>query len=768
MGKAIEYKFAEINSEHEIVVHLGNLESEMTLGELADLFGVTQTEILFALNLPLNASAGRLLYRAVREKMALGNDPDAPELPPDETIPRPVNITNLLLATAQHWGEGESWTWEMPKQDIYLPLYDALVDQLTILYARRTKTDRKYVVGRADTVRVEDYELAVTRLENAMAARAAKLWTGYAELFAAVGLIRAAVTMQQQHWTAEAESGGITEESFAKKSASVEKLSVAVAALEEKAAQTFDDAAYAEERAAAKALLDMFTVDEAGTNLPLQTLIEAAYTQRRTVAPAQLSRIHSATIRACQALAQSCEVERFTREHAVDILQEAGANLTKEAKFLLTRDGGALGAEVIREWEATILALRRGLHCEEASTSVLRHIQRGIRTYRLGLSGVSALLEQGVVAQVMVGLHRGLGQGSTVTKVTRGMSRLILRSLANNAVKHRAADGEIFLASGDRLSEILKKINRFDTEYSEILASKGPKDLGKFWLDRGDELKNLQVRPVPRSAGGATIRTGVSFLAFLVMLQPVAEHGADEERDANYWAAIFGLIGGSLNLGEHALRRLEFTFKGAPFTILWGTGEAGLKKFDKWMKFMSGAASIAGAVGNACRIGADGRFDSKDAFEVAALGVNATIGICQVLLGAKVWLRGAALWNAWAGAVGIALFIAQIVYEHYNNVGVRPTLKSLIDATEKLRRAGGIAKELQKVRSIVEDDDTALSVLADVPGGPSDPTPRPTYWTAARAGFPRESIEAMFGATPASVRTYVGAFFTDDRERSET
>lgn len=770
MGRPVEYEFAEINSKHEIVAHLGDLEDEMTLGELASLFGVTQTEILFALNLPLNALAGRLLYRSVRARMTIGTDPDAPELPPDETIAHPVDITNLLLATAQYWGEGESWTWEMPKQDLYLPLYDALVDQLTILYARRTKTDRKYVVGRADTVRVEDFEMAVTRLETAMAARASELWAGYAELFAGIGLVRSAVTMQQRHWSAELEFGAITEDSFTKKTASIDKLSAAVAELEEKAAQDFDGVVYAEERAAAESLLDMLKVDEKGTHLPLQTLIEAAFTNRRTVAPEQLNRVSKATLRACYALAQSCEVERFTREHAVDILEEAGANLTDEAKVILERDGGKVGAAVIKEWEATILALRRGLHCSSTPISPLRHIQRGIRTYRLGLSGLSALLEQGVVAQVMLGLHRGFGEYSTITKVTRGMSWLLLRSLANSAVQHREGSGQVFLASGKRLSEVLKRIDGFEGDFVALISTKpDAATLRKFWFDRGKELKDLQVRPVPRSGAGAGIRTGVSFIAFLIVLEPMVQRwqkGYASDAEAN--AAWYSVVAGGLNLGEHGLRSLEFVYDGAP--PLWRGMD--LTNFDRITKGLSGAAALIGALGNYYRwedAGARGK-SVEQFFEAGAGIANLAIGIGQVMMVrstfASAWtvglLRMGAVLNVAGVAIGIALFVAQMVYEHVTNVGARPALMSALDALSKLPRAAAVRDVIQEVRSIVENGATALSPLENLPTGGSGA--RPTCWDAVRAGFSQEAIELLFDASRIQVDVAVGDFFDKKRE----
>lgn len=768
MSKRIEYKFAEIDSKEEIVVHLGNLQDEMSLAELAELLAMPQSQILVHMAQARNWHIARELYKTVREKVT---DPETgatlPEGLPIEAELEFQEVTEQLLVIYNHWGPGVTWNWPLPKQDLYLPLFPYLIDQLKLLYMKGPRADRIYSVRRADTAApVEDYRLAVERLETAMHRRAAKLWTGYAELFAGLGLVRSAVDMQQQHWAAELEFGGVSETSFAANKASVDRLSDALADLETQAAEEFDHEVFAEERAAADDLLHMLSAT--GPTKPLHVVIEAAFTARETLLPEYLDPLVDYTFRACNALARSCEAERFTREHVGDILLEAGRDLTPAAKEILERDGGRLGKDVIAEWNTTIHALRQGLECSKRPVSVLRWVQRGVRTYRLGLSSVSSILEQGVVAQVMVALRKGFGADATATKVTRGFSQLILRSLANNAVQHREQKGQLLLAKGDRLSTILKTLDEMQDDVSNFLKTEHTRaEVRKFWVQKGDALKKLQVRPMPRSGGGAAFRSGISLVALFMIVEPVVEAGGihgDWRKQSAAWA---GIVSGSLSLTEHGSRTMEFAWTG--FQRL---GEEQIKSFDRWMKYLSGLAALAGAVGNGFRgwMAAE-RGKSADVFFESAAGLaNLAVALGQGLMtrSASAWaLRVGALLNVGGIAVGIALFAVQIIYERATNLGLRPVLLSLVDTLVELRRSSPLESGLMKFRELAEEGDTALCTLPEVSGGPYSLDARPTYWAAARAGFSKEAIALMFGASAHEIRTHVGAFFEDDAPHRE-
>jgi hypothetical protein len=779
MAKRIEYKFAEIDSKEEIVVHLGNLRDEISLAELAELLAMPQSQILVHMAQARNWHIARELYKTVREKVT---DPETGATLPDglpiEAELEFQEVTEQLLVIYNHWGPGVTWNWPLPKEDLYLPLFPYLIDQLKLLYMKGPRANRIYGIRRADTAApVEDYRLAVERLESAMSRRAASVWTGYAELFAGLGLARSAVTMQQQHWSAEREFGAITESSFEVKKASLDRLSDALGDVEEAAADEFDREAFTEERNAALDLLRMLRAT--GPMKPLHVVIEAAFTARETLMPEYLDPIVDYTFRACNALARSCEAEQFTHEHVGDILLEAGKNLTPQAKEILEREGGRLGAEVVAEWDATILALRQGLECSERPISPLRWVQRGVRTYRLGLSSVSSILEQGVVAQVMVALRKGFGMNATVTKVNRGISYLILRSLANSAVQHREKEGELFLAKGERLSKILKTIEAMEDEVSTFLKGNHTfKEAGAFWQAKGAQLKSLQVRPVPRSGAGAAFRSGVSFVAFVLVLEPVLKDPSPSSKAQV--AAWCGLVGGALAVTEHGLRAMEFAYaRVPPLKLFLVNGTKDFGAFDRWMKVLSGAAALAGAVGNGLRaLSASERGKGAEVFFETGAGVaNFSVAVGQFAMAigsaiekgkwarwAGVCLRLGAVANVAGVAIGLALFAAQLVYDHLTNVGMRPVLLSLIDTLMGLPRAEPLTDRLMALRRIAEDSNTALTELESIPGGPFSSGARPTFWTAATSGFSMDAIVLMFRTTDYAVRAHVGPFFDANKE----
>jgi len=787
-----EYAFAEIariDSKEEIVVHLGRLAEPMELPELAELLRIPAIYIFNYLTLPLNEAFARRLYASVRATYKdLPGASGAVELPDDAELEQ-FAVVEWTRAVWQVWrGEGQPYFWELPPVDLYLPRVGSLTGQLPLIYARGTSRDRIIKVERVELLlkRAAALKPAVEKLEAAIERKfKEKIGAGksFAELFGGISSLHTIVGLQARHWDSELKRGEISERTWNDYVPEIANVRTAIDNFENAVWRKFEAELIDPERAAADELLDLI-----GSNgdPDVQWAIDVAHTRLDDLAVDEADEVLELTHRACSALARSARVKRFVDEHVVDMLEESCLDLPPSVEALLRREGGQLGQEVVTEWKEHVAALRRAAGAP--TNSVLRNTQRATRAYRLGLSATNAILEQGVVAQVMTYLLRGHGDKPALTAMqyaTRGFALIVLRGLASNAVQHRAKPGELFVAGGQRLSTILQRLNEIDADVTKRAAqlAAGQKLEGAwvFWHEKGGLLKDLQVRPTPRSPLGAVARLSVS--AIVLGLAARSAFGEGEIRGAE----LVGLGSALLNFAEHLGRSQEFVHAGAPPRLQWIAGDDALQKFDRSMKHLASLGAAVGALANFAKARAvKGRPDKWHQYMIEHCGgvSNTAVALGQAMMGPMqaiipapgvlreaeqkfiqriaAWMsRYGAFANAFGVALGVGAFIAQIVYDEFIDIGTRKVFFATVDSIAAMPRARGLATDIVALRQAAADNVGCMSALRRAVGEPTDDPMRgiPTFWKAAKLGFSDRAVQLLFDADAADVSVCLQGFY---------
>lgn len=773
MPNPIVYEFAEIDSEEEIVVHLGNVADEMSVYDLAVLLQMPAIQIVKALGLPSNDAAGREVYTRLRDQLDGTLSPGGavrlvePLALPLESDLEYGEVDDWLLLIYTHFGGAQStWSWHLPGQDLYLPSSPDLLAQLEKVYASGPRPDTIFALGTvaADGSALETAEFFVEKLELALDNKFAKLDQldsdeHLTSTLAGIQMAKTVVEFQHKHWWSERVKGRISADEEATRRAELKSLDDSLAALEVAAWGDFEEQYLKIELEWADKLLDI--LDPAKGNRELHALIALAFTDRSSIGPEVRNKTVDVTLRACRALARSGRTERFVREHVIDMLEEAGSKLSPAAKEVLHSEGRELGAAALGQWDEAISRLRAGAGVDaeqELGASPLRAVQRGIREYRLGLSGVSSLLEQGVVAQVFVYLRQGAKPGATeFRRLAWHFGALLLRGLAADAVQHRGVTNELVASGVPRLRLMVRTLAAIDEDTSKefiALAGGSSAQSGRpsraFWMRQGGRLKDLQVRPIPRSPAGAAARIGVSFLAFVLATQALRID------DPAAWCT---LTSASLNLGEHSLRAAEWVVKGAP---AGGT----LKEFDILVKRLSGVASLFAGVSSILRIRGMLERDRHTEAALETLSGASSLGVAFGQLMMSGWygeslLAAGAVLNAWAVAVGIAAFAARMIYESVTGGGTQPVLRALLSRLSNLPQCARFRPAIQDAAERVDSLSRALVPLRRIPGHGAGPARggSPTYWQAAKAGFSKAMIEEMFDAPHREVAIHLSPFF---------
>jgi hypothetical protein len=806
----IEFEFATILSRDELVVHLGRLVDPMTLGQLADLFTLPCTFILLSLELEPNREIQLRMYEDVRSIYSPGTSddydifldldeqgsdgartrdepPEGAKLPPSTGLRRDELTAHLLDAYHASGGNaGEAgWRWELPPMDLVFTLTPHLTRLLKAIHAtgpQRAGIDAIVRVDRHVPI-VERLEDAVAKLDRAARVRQQVVGHGRSasEAVAAVTMIRSALNLQARHWAAEYDAGRITVGLLESHLESLALIDRNVAAVSDEVTRRRIEEIEAEEGPAADALLDL--IHPTRGDKDLARLIELVFTTPELFERAEVERVFTACLNALTSLAKSVRYERLVDEHVVDLLVHGAEVLTRDASFELRPLDPATRAMVEEGFEEAITALRTGAEAEHperrsrTEESCLRWMGRGVRGYRLGLSAVSSILEEGVVAKVFCLLYAGFGTGSArVTRASQGFAVLLLRGLANNAVAYRhTIEGQGFVMGAPLLRKVLSEIQAIGSDVAERVRDGKRAD----WDRMGKRLKDLQVRPVPRSASGARLRRNVSIAAVLFALAPALDDLTLDETLV-LGASLVNLAEHSLRLGEIASGGNVSTFFSPPDALhpatkfepvkrkllspVKGTTHPGsgssdnrYARFDRGMKILAGLAAGLGAGASAVRL-ASGRLDATDSWLELFLGLsNLSVAVGQVMMGPLAGSFGGTLfWGAFLNmtgvAVGIAVFLAQIYVDVAFNDGMLPVVRELLRQLEKMPATHECRDLFDDLFWLFDQRHTAFSTL----GGADDEqqgqrtdavwSGRPTWWRAAKMGFSPHMIAVMFDA----------------------
>jgi len=224
MNSQIIYDFAEIDSEHELVVHLGLLDDVISVWDLANVMNVPAAQIVFALGLASNDSAARHVYRNLRETLDGFLPGGIGPLPPDEGVALPPEEDLgfgevdpwLRLIMTQYGGGDSTWNWHLPAEGLYLPLTPVMLKSLQRFTAASQDYGVPHALGAAltDPEALERLRSNVVRLERAIAAKydAIEHGTTSASFLAGIDLAAMLVRFQDRHWWSEARKGNISAE----------------------------------------------------------------------------------------------------------------------------------------------------------------------------------------------------------------------------------------------------------------------------------------------------------------------------------------------------------------------------------------------------------------------------------------------------------------------------------------------------------------------------------------------------------------------------
>lgn len=801
MADPIEYEFARIDSKEEIVVYLERLSEPMSLKELADVLHMPMVQLLLSMTLPHNKNFEREMYKMVRARMYDPESPGPPlvEMPEDDDPDlelRTQKVMEVYYAYTSSYDDGEGGDaifWGLPEVNLYLPRSKHADSQVKHLYARGTGQDRIFAVERLESVvgGIAPLRSAVKDLEARIEERTAKLGeqNSFTTLVGGVAMLRSTLDLQSRHWEAERRASRLSDSELDVHATNLAAINATVSELEDAAWRKFEAEYIEPERRAADVVLALLDASrKAAGSAGVQVAIEMAFERPKEVVRAELDAIIALTFRACSALARSARAPRFARDHVVDMLDEESRELEPVAAAILKQHAATLGGQTQAEWNEAMASLRKGVELAGDGTphrSVLRSVQRGIRTYRLGLSATSAILEQGVVAQVMVYLVRGYAAGGRVAPMQaagRAFAMMLLRGLANSAVQHRAATGELFVVGGARLTAILETVGEIDAAAVKRAGDLAEKievpAAGAFWATQGRRLNKLQVRPVPRSPLGASARLAVSVAALALASAPLF---GERELRSDEWLSMGAA---AISVGEHAGRALEFVSNGAPKGLSWNFGGTdAIQNFDRTMKLFAGVAAGVAGVANGVRAleSAGDRKYGQVAIEIAGGAGNLAVGIGQAAMGPLAvrasnelavlsMARWGAFLNAAGVAIGVAVFIAQVVYDEFMNVGTQNVAGSLLDAIKSMPDAVLLRDQIEYVREAISSRSDSMSALARFRGDPSDDawSGRPTYWKAAKLGFSERAVAKLFGAGMADVGATLVAFYSLNRRGEGT
>jgi hypothetical protein len=761
VGKPIVYEFAEIDSREEIVVHLGNLAEpdDLTLLWLSDLLEMPTRQIVECLALDNNIAVARTLYTSLCDWLEwtipagfLPGVHDDIHLPTSSSIDDDDELCQHLMMLFNAVGH-QPEQWVLPRRDLYLPLSVDLLHQLAMLYQTGPSPKKIVRIGRVEEAAgdLDVFEHYVKQLERAIEAKFAGLGEGgsHAEVFAGIQLTETVLDLQRRHWKAEKARGMIDDAECQARLAGLDPLESDLRKLGDDVWEDFSKEYIEKEREFADKLLDL--LDPSKGPPALHRAIELTCTNRQGLAPRLLDRVFELTERACNALARSDRADRFVREHVIDIFEEMGRELSPAAKEML-EGAGHLGEDTIEKWSDAIAIARAGLGDHNPGTSPVRYLGYAVRAYRTGLSALNSLLEHGVVAQVFTSM--GLGSGGHAEFVSssgRLFALMLLRSLANSAVQHRHKGNDLFVAGAPQFKKILDTLSEIDDEMAKSRID--GKAIGRqFWTDQGAKIRQLQVRTLPRSFEGATVRTAVSLMALFLSI------GSNERDTGAYWTSI---VSATISVGEHVARTWEFLHV---FPQDSAAAEKVVLRLDRTVRVLSGFAGILSGVAagfrmrNAWRRGRTG----LAIIEGASMASSFACGVASFMMLSKgAWmLRVGAILNAWGVGIGTAAFIALIVYDHYVDVGTRPVFRSLLRTLRELDKMKSRRAQMDAILERVDEVENSLSAFREVAGDRNDAPTRgaPTVWKTAKLGFSLPAIVKMFDSGPVFVETALVGF----------
>lgn len=220
-------------------------------------------------------------------------------------------------------------------------------------------------------------------------------------------------------------------------------------------------------------------------------------------------------------------------------------------------------------------------------------------------------------------------------------------------------------------------------------------------------------------------------------------------------SSVWFLTSSAINMAEHSWRAQEFIIGAVPKV----TSSSGTEviKFDQWVKFMSGAASLISGIGSLVRAGTLRKKGMTFAASLEHANAVAAfaVGMAQVLMcfpSRGSWLiyavRMGAMLNVWGVALAVATLLVRIVFGDDSSKGVEPVLRSVLEHLRTLAPSEALRARVKDALA-AQDACRWFSILREFPGTHGDVvgSGSPTFWQAAKVGLPQEAICQLFGAT---------------------
>lgn len=742
-------QLATIDSGFELLVHLDQLDSKLTVAELAEFLALTAQDILDALPLERNDTFVAALYVELFELWGGELRPvSSVSTPPP--IPLPVPGSELshgqmleLLRLGIEQGHIAPSAWVLPREPLVVPFnrtHFLQLQQRFELGPSRHGFLELESITQTDSI-LGTLESAVSDLEAEFEARQAKK-DKHLEAVALTRKIVFVSYLQERFWHA----AGVKD-----------PRKLAIAGVGEAAQNlleaTLEHLASPPSLGAASTRLMALLDPDASTPdaIELRALIELVGRRPMSVHAETRSRLLDLLERAAFNLSRSPDADRYLQQHQLDALEALLAiDLPGLEEALLEAEDPALVEEVRTHWPEPIEAARDG---KSRSPSPLRHLARIATGSKTAVSVIAAGLSEMTIGTFLGRVHDVAVKGRP--RAIRSMAGGLLRFVAYSCVQHRPEVVKFFRAPGLSAAEALKLTK--GATYSaviKLLGTKPPIDpaaLQAFRQNQAAKLTELKLgQGFMRTRGGI----GIMFaLNGVLLLHAWSDDSTEPEVRALGVATAMGGLAQTLTRAAELLRVPWLTTFDDPIL-------KGLQRSGKVLGGVFGALSLLSAY----LVLEQTWSDSKSAPLLLRDGINfvgsavTTASWCLEIVGVTSLAGVLGFVGLGIGIVGFAVSVAIDV----STPGVEAAIEGAMERIEQDAVVASRFREMKALNAALDKarDQDAFGINRQLVGDVRDQVSAspPTYHSALKLGFSADEIVQLFDSTHVHVRASLVAF----------